>query len=117
MKKKLFSAVVAVAMIAALASVAVAQTGIPGSGWWTGEQVQNVGPATANIVVTAYDKASAATFTASQSVAAGAAFTFIPTNFAGMPSGFQKRASSSKPRCHRNETISLRSSFFQCIIV
>lgn len=99
MKKKLFSAVVAVAMIAALASVAVAQTGIPGTGWWTGEQVQNVGPATANIVVTAYDKTGASTFTASQSVAAGAAFTFIPTNFAGMPAGFTGSAvvSSDQP--------------------
>jgi hypothetical protein len=99
MKKKLFSAVVALAMLAALASAAVAQTGIPGTGWWTGEQVQNVGAATANIVVTAYDATSVATFTSSQSLAAGAAFTFIPTNFAGMPAGFKGSAvvSSDQP--------------------
>ncbi len=99
MKKRLFSAILAVAMIATVFGVAVAQTGIPGSGWWTGEQVQNVGAATANIVVTAYDKNGAATFSASQSVAAGAAFTFVPSNFAGMPSGFQGSAvvSSDQP--------------------
>ncbi|MBI5566307.1 MAG: hypothetical protein HY870_15520 [Chloroflexi bacterium] len=99
MKKRLFSAIVAVVMIATVVSVAVAQTGIPGTGWWTGEQVQNVGPATANIVVTAYDKNGAATFSASQSVAAGAAFTFVPSNFAGMPAGFQGSAvvSSDQP--------------------
>lgn len=41
-----------------------------------------------NLVVTAYDKNSAATFTASQTLTVGSAFTFLPTNFAGMPSGF-----------------------------
>jgi hypothetical protein len=88
MKKKMLSLIAAVAIIAAMASIAVAQTGIPGSGWWTGEQVQNVGTATANIVVTAYDKNGALTYTASQTVTVGSAFTFVPSNFAGMPPGF-----------------------------
>jgi hypothetical protein len=79
---------VAVAIITTMVSVVSAQTGIPGTGWWTGEQVQNVGTATANVVVTAYDKNSASTYTSSITVTAGSAFTFLPSNFAGMPSGF-----------------------------
>ena len=99
MKKKLFSAVVAVAIITTFATVALAQNGIPGTGWWSGEQVQNVGSASANIVVTAYDSATANTYSSSQTVVSGAAFTFIPTNFAGMPSGFVGSAvvSSNQP--------------------
>jgi hypothetical protein len=88
MNKKLLPIVATIAVLAVLASVAVAQTGIPGTGWWSGEQVQNVGTATANLVVTAYDKNGAATFTSSQTAAVGAAFTFIPDNFVGMPDGF-----------------------------
>lgn len=84
----------ALVLVAALiVSVASAQTGIPGSGWWSGQQVQNVGSGAANVVVTAYDSASANTYTASQSIAPGAAFTFTPLNsFPTMPAGFQGSA-------------------------
>jgi len=88
MKKRIVSISIALVLIVAMVSVVAAQSGIPGSGWWSGEQVQNVGTATANIIVTAYDKNGASTFTSSQSVAPGAAFTFIPTDFVGMPAGF-----------------------------
>ncbi len=88
MKKRTLSVVVAMIVLAIVVSGVGAQSGIPGSGWWTGEQVQNVGTATANIVVTAYDKNGALTYTASQTITVGAAFTFLPGNFAGMPSGF-----------------------------
>lgn len=99
MKKRMVSIVSAVAVLALFASVVAAQNGIPGTGWWTGEQVQNVGSATANIVVTAYDATGASTYSSSQSVAAGAAFTFIPSNFSGMPAGFVGSAvvSSDQP--------------------
>jgi len=99
MKKRIVSISLALVVIVAMVGVVVAQTGIPGTGWWSGEQVQNVGTTTANIVVTAYDKNGASTFSSSQSVAAGAAFTFIPTNFAGMPAGFVGSAvvSSDQP--------------------
>jgi len=99
MKKRIVSLSLALALIVSVVGAVSAQTGIPGAGWWSGEQVQNVGTATANIVVTAYDASGAATFTSSQSVVAGAAFTFIPTNFAGMPAGFKGSAvvSSDQP--------------------
>jgi hypothetical protein len=99
MKKRIVSLSLALALIVSVVGAVFAQTGIPGAGWWSGEQVQNVGTATANIVVTAYDASGAATFTSSQSVVAGAAFTFIPSNFAGMPAGFKGSAvvSSDQP--------------------
>lgn len=98
--KKTFAVLSVILMLSMLlGSVASAQTALPGSGWWTGEQVQNVGGAAGTIAVTAYDKNSAATFAASTSVNAGAATTFLPGSFAGMPSGFQGSAvvSSDQP--------------------
>jgi len=71
------------------AASASASGSLPGSGWWSGEQVQNVGSSSASVTVTAYDSASASTFSSPVTpLAAGASFTFIPTNFAGMASGF-----------------------------
>jgi hypothetical protein len=80
-------------------SAAFAQGGLPGSGWWSGEQVQNVGDDDATITVTAYDKDTTDTFSASETVASGGAFTFLPNSFADMPSGFQGSAvvSSNQP--------------------
>jgi hypothetical protein len=99
MKKKMFAIVIAFALVASVAGAVFAQNGIPGTGWWTGEQVQNVGTATANIVVTAYDKNGALTYTSSQTAAVGATVGLIPSNFAGMPAGFVGSAvvSSDQP--------------------
>jgi hypothetical protein len=78
-----------VALCIGFAASASASGSLPGSGWWSGEQVQNVGTSTASVTVTAYDSASAGTFSSPVTpLAAGASFTFIPTNFAGMASGF-----------------------------
>lgn len=83
-----------------IAGVASAQTGLPGSGWWSGEQVQNVGTGTATIQIVAYDSQTTNTYSESKSVAAGSAYTFTPINdFASMPAGFQGSAviSSDQP--------------------
>lgn len=62
---------------------------LPGSGWWTGQQIQNVGTAGATIVSTAYDSLSSATYMASAGpIAAGGSVTFLPADFSGMPNGF-----------------------------
>ncbi len=87
--KKRFIVLVAVGiMLAVGVGVVAAQTGIPGSGWWTGETIQNVGSGTATIVVTAYDKNGSLTYTASQTITSGSAIDLTPSNFPGMPSGF-----------------------------
>jgi hypothetical protein len=66
---------------------------LPGSGWWTGQQIQNVGTANATVVSTAYDSLSPNTYTASFfPLAAGSSVTFLPADFAGMGPGFQGSA-------------------------
>lgn len=89
MFRKIGTIALTVALCIGFAATASASGSLPGSGWWSGEQVQNVGSSTASVTVTAYDSASAATFSSPVTpLAAGASFTFIPTNFAGMASGF-----------------------------
>lgn len=96
MKKKV-ALIVGVVLAVLLANVAYAQ--LPGSGWWSGEQIQNVGTGDATIVVTAYDKNSTSTYEASDTVASGASKTFLPTDFTGMGNGFIGSAivSSNQP--------------------
>ena len=88
MKKRIVSVSLALVIIVAMVGVSSAQGGLPGTGWWTGEAVQNVGVATATIMVTAYTAADATSFASSQTVASFAAVTFMPTSFASMPPGF-----------------------------
>jgi len=88
MKNKLVSIVSVFALLAFFVSSAVAQTGIPGSGWWTGEVIQNVGGTTANVVVTAYAKDGTVTYNATQTISSGASVTVLPNNFSGMTAGF-----------------------------
>jgi hypothetical protein len=99
MKKVISLFTVLVTTMVLLVSVASAQSNLPGGGWWSGEQVQNVGTADATVIVTAYDKSSTNTYTAQQTIAPGAAYTFVPDSFTGMPSGFQGSAvvSSDQP--------------------
>jgi hypothetical protein len=93
MKKFSILSVCVVVMMFVTATAFAATDAIPGSGWWSGEQVQNVGASATDILVTAYDQSSPVnTYTASQNVAAGASFTFIPSHFSGMPEGFQGSA-------------------------
>ncbi len=88
MKSKLISVTMVTLVTMLVVGMVAAQSGIPGSGWWSGEQVQNVGTATANLVVTAYDRNSTATYQATSSLAAGASANFGPASFTGMPNGF-----------------------------
>lgn len=93
MKKKITLALV-LGLLATLALFggASGQGDLPGSGWWSGEQVQNVSGGTATVDVVVYDSASTATYSASASLATGASRTFVPSDFAGMPDGFQGSA-------------------------
>jgi hypothetical protein len=82
----------------AAATVAYADTStIPGSGWWSGEMIQNVGGDTANVILTAYGGGS--TYTAQAQLSPDAAKNFIPSDFVGMPDGFEGAAvvSSDQP--------------------
>lgn len=86
---------VGIAILLALL-VAISQafaTGIPGSGWWSGETIQNISAGQASVQVVAYDKDFASTYSASQLINAGANYTFVPSSFTpAMSSGFQGSA-------------------------
>jgi hypothetical protein len=80
---KVFSAIVVLVLVLALAGIAGAQgiQSLPGSGWWTSVGIQNTGSATANVVLTAYhsnDSSSTDTHTASFTITAGSSVTFLP---------------------------------------
>lgn len=93
MQRKFLVVSVIVLITLLTGTVASAQNNIPGTGWWSGEQVQNVSAADAQVVVTAYAQTSGDTFTTgNQTVPAGGAVTFIPSSFTNMPDGFQGSA-------------------------
>ena len=92
-KLRILALVAIVAMMVANMAAAQGISNLPGGGWWSGQQVQNVGDADATISIVAYDKDSTDMYDDEQTVASGAAFTFSP--FAGLtnlPDGFQGSA-------------------------
>ncbi len=91
MNKRVFSLVALLTLIVTSMVMAAPQD-LPGGGWWSGEQVQNVGDAAGTVSVTAYDASSSATFDADASLGAGASKTFLPSDFANMADGFQGSA-------------------------
>ena len=91
MRKIRISLVFTVIVALVLVGAVFAQGSPPGSGWWSGEQIQNVGSGTASVQVTAYSS-TGTTYTASSNVAQGGSATFLPADFAGMPNGFQGSA-------------------------
>ena len=92
-KLRILGLVALVAMMVANMVAAQEINNLPGGGWWSGEQVQNVGDADASIQITAYDKDSTDTYDDTQTVAPGGAFTFTPfAGLTGLPDGFQGSA-------------------------
>jgi hypothetical protein len=78
-------------LVVLVAFPAVTMAEIPGGGWWSGEQIQNVGNDIAHVLVTSYDASSAVTYTASYDIAVGGSKNFLPDDF-GHPDGFQGSA-------------------------
>ena len=99
MQKKLFSvAILVMAML--LAVVGLSSADVPGGGFYFGSTYQNVGSSDATVQLTAYDSASANTYSYSQgSVAAGESFTVLPGDIPNLPAGFKGSivASSDQP--------------------
>lgn len=90
MKKKFFAIFVTLVSVVMIASSVLAGGSPPGSGWWSGETVQNVSNTAANISITAYnaDPAVAPITTSSSLVAAGGNKVFLPSDFANLPATF-----------------------------
>ena len=95
MKKISFSTILAVFVLLTLVTGALAEvSALPGSGWWSAEQIQNVnscaGACDATVNVFAYDSENNANvYNSSKLIAKGASYTFMPADFPTMPSNFK----------------------------
>ncbi len=93
MKKVSFGTIISLIAILVLVGSALAEANaLPGSGWYSAEQIQNVGSSTASIDITAYDSLSTSTYGLSDLIDPGASKNYLPNAFAGMPEGFQGSA-------------------------
>ncbi|HSH05408.1 MAG TPA: hypothetical protein VLL52_23030 [Anaerolineae bacterium] len=95
---KKFSLIVTIIMTMLVVSLVGAQTALPGAGWKSGQQIQNVGSADATIVLTAYDVTGVDYPCQAQSVSAGGSFTYLTDDTVvcpGIPAGFQGSAVAS----------------------
>jgi hypothetical protein len=74
-----------------ITSIAFGQASLPGTGWYSGIVVQNVGSGDASVGIVAHGlDGSEASF--SNSVSEGAILNILPTDFTGMDAGFQGSA-------------------------
>ena len=95
---KKISMILGFVLVIALIVAGTVMADLPGGGWWSGEQIQNVGTSTATIQITAYS--GGATYSGdSRTLDPGASTTYLPDDFSGMPDGFQGAAvvSSDQP--------------------
>lgn len=84
--KKVFPIIVVVVLLVAVGVVFAA--GPPGSGYKSGQQVQNVGNSTAQVVLTAYDQSGTPYDCGTESVAPGASVTYLTDSNCPVPAGF-----------------------------
>ncbi len=79
-----------------ITGTAMAQGGVdnlPGAGWWSGQQIQNIGTDTIEVHIMAYEQASGGkVYEATESVDPGAAFTFTPFTSLPLEDGMQGSA-------------------------
>jgi hypothetical protein len=85
--KKLLPFIVVIVVLATVGLVA-AQGGLPGSGWKSGQQIQNVGAANAKVVFTAYNLSGASFNCGEKDIAAGASATYLTDVDCPVPAGF-----------------------------
>lgn len=87
--KKIFPIVVLVVVMLVVAGVVLAAP--PGSGWKSGQQVQNVGGSNAQVLLTAYDQTGASfdcSKTGADSLAPGASITYLTDTDCMVTAGF-----------------------------
>lgn len=84
--KKVFPIVVLVVILLVVVGVVFAAP--PGSGWKSGQQVQNVGGSNAQVVLTAYDQTGANFDCGTETVGPGASVTYLTDSDCPVPPGF-----------------------------
>ena len=88
-KLSLITIFVPIVVLLIVTTALAATDALPGSGWWSGEQIQNVGTITGTLSIVAYDSATNDTHTISnEEVSKGASKTFLPWDFPPMPENF-----------------------------
>ena len=87
MKKTL---VLVLALLLVTVGIVSAQSGnLPGSGWWSGQQIQNVGTANASVLFTAYDdQGNDYSCGDAKSAAPGQSVNFLTNTDCSVPAGF-----------------------------
>lgn len=80
-------------IIIAVGVVAADPQNLPGSGWKSGQQIQNIGDLAATVIMTAYDQAGSEYDCGAQALDPGESYTYLPEfDCTTMPSGFQGSA-------------------------
>lgn len=87
-KKTIIVLTVVLALLVSVGLVS-AQSKLPGSGWWSGQQIQNVGTGTASINFTTYDMSgNGVPCGTPKSAAAGASVNFLTTDCSSISAPF-----------------------------
>lgn len=94
--KKLSVIVLMLMLIMAVGLVSAGPNDLPGNGWNSGQQIQNVGGASGTVNLMAYDQAGSAYNCGDQALNPGESYTYLPsTDCATMPAGFEGSAVAS----------------------
>lgn len=88
MSKKVLLLVLVIALLASVSVVMAQGGGLPGSGWKSGQQVQNIGNASGKIVFTAYGQNGASYACGERTVSAGGSTTYLTDSDCPVPAGF-----------------------------
>jgi hypothetical protein len=92
--KKVIPFVIIIVVLVTVGLVA-AQGGLPGSGWKSGQQIQNVGNAVAQVVFTAYDTSGTSFDCGSKNINPGASETYLTDSDCPVAAGFVGSAVAS----------------------
>jgi hypothetical protein len=88
MSKKVITISALMLILLTAVSLVAAQAQLPGSGWKSGQQIQNVGSSSASIVFQAYNQTGTATNCGSKNAAPGASVNFLTDVDCPVPAGF-----------------------------
>jgi hypothetical protein len=90
---------IVVVVLALLVTASVASAGLPGTGWWTAEQIQAIESGQTTVTFEAYPQAGTSILCGSTTIDQGKGFVFVPTaawginpNCGALPDGFQGSA-------------------------
>lgn len=94
--KKLSIIMLMLLLVLSVGLVSAGPNDLPGNGWTSGQQIQNVGNASGTVNLTAYDQAGGSFNCGDQALDPGESYTYLPQNDCGsMPAGFEGSAVAS----------------------